>query len=97
MTVMDSGIALCEAWILINKWKSGKKLRFFWGDGKARTSSMKKNLGCGFMVSLVQSAAGQKGFFGTESGLEGDTQAGKMFGTVVWFSGKNMLQYLFFL
>lgn len=57
---------------------------------------MKKNLGCGFMVSLVQSAAGQKGFFGTESGLEGDTQAGKMFGTVVWFSGKNMLQYLFF-
>ena len=68
---------------------------FFGGDGKARTSSMKKNLGCGFMVSLVQSAAGQKGFFGTESGLEGDTLAGRMFGTVVWFSGKNMLHKFF--
>lgn len=34
MTVMDSGIALCEAWILINKWKSGKKLRFFGGMEK---------------------------------------------------------------
>ena len=93
MTVMDSGIALCEAWILINKWKSGKKLRFlfFWGGWKSQDQLHEEKLGL-WIYGVVSSVRGwaEGTFLEPNRGLEGDTLAGRMFGTVVWFSGKHI-------